>query len=400
MKRIIVLALAACIVFGAALSASATEFKASGSMWAGYDYINVDNGENVNRFTQRFRAQIEMIASENLSGVVFFEIDQDWGRTDADNSGPSTGGAIGADGVNIETKRAYIDFLIPSTTIKIRSGIQGLSLPSAVAGNPIIGDDVAAIVATTSYEGVNFTGFFARPYDSESSETTVDMFGAVAAINLDQLTVSPYAVFASTGKNAELDNDTQWYGVALEAAPIANLVLSFDGVYGKASDKDAGFVVAGKAAYAMDFATPAIMAWYASGNDDDDEGLMPVVSTDMYPTPLVGYGAIGPMTDGIFGNALGKWGVSLEAEDLTFIEKVSHTLRVTYVQGTNEHSVDIENWGEDDRAVEFDVLTIYSMYENLDFILDLAYVATDFDGGTAKETDNVLKSAILVQYNF
>lgn len=408
MKRIIVLAVAACLILGAALNASATEFKASGSLWVGYDYLNIDNdsSHDSNKFTQRFRTQIEMITSENLSGVVFFEIDQDWGRTNEENAGPSTGGALAADGVNIETKRAYLDFKIPSTAVQVRAGIQGVALPSTVAGNPVLDEDVAAIVASTSYNGINFTGFFARPYDSERSETTVDVFGAIASTKFDAATISPYIAFANTGDKAtagdvEFNHEAQWYGMAVELAPISNFVISFDGVYGKEADRDAGFLVAGKVAYVAQYATPSLMAWYASGNDDDGEGIMPSINSDcMVATPLVGGGAQGPMSDTLFGTALGKWGVALQAKDLTFIEKIDHTLQVTYIQGTNEHSADIENWGDDDRAVELDAITVYSMYDNLDFILDLAYVFTDFDSGMAKDTDNVFKAAVLAQYNF
>ena len=420
MKRIIVLALAACMVFGAVVNASATDFKASGSMWVGYNYLDVDNGDSgddVNQFKQRFRTQIEMIASENLYGVAYFEINQTWGKNDKtveDNDendlnigriGSNTGGGIGADGVNIQTRRMYVNFLVPSTTVNVRAGIQGLALPSAVAGSPVLDDDVAAIVASSSYNGVNLTGFFARPYDSDHAETTVDLFGAVVSAEINGATVTPYVMFANAGSsNADFNRDAQWYGAAVTLAPISDFTLSFDGIYGKQAGKDAGFMVAGKAAYAANFAAPALVAWYASGDDDSDGGIMPTIDdgTDMTPTTLVGAGAMGPMEDAVFGSPLGKWGVSLQAEEITFIEKLSHTVRVTYIQGTNDVATsDIENWDEDDRAVEFDVVNVYSMYDNLDFIVDLAYAATDFDNNNAAEdTDGVFKAAALVQYNF
>ncbi|SIO26240.1 outer membrane homotrimeric porin [Halodesulfovibrio marinisediminis] len=423
MKRIITLALAVCMVFGAALNASAAEIKASGNMYVGYDYLNKDNDGKKSDFIQRFRTQIDIVASEALSGTVYFEISNTWGKTNEANVGGGQGGALGADGVNIKTRRAYLDFIVPNTPVKVRAGIQGFALPGAVAGSVLLDDDLGAIVASTSYDIVDFTAFYGRPYDQadengyDKSNTSVDIFGAVAAINLDKLTVSPYAMFASTGKESirgldddgnkiPYNNDTQWYGIALEATPIANLVLSFDGVYGKASDKDAGFLVAGKAAYATQYCVPALMAWYGSGNDSDGEGLMPTLDdgTDFAATTLVGAGAQGPDSDGIFGNALGKWGVGLQVAELTFIEKVSHVARVTYIRGTNDDSntnLDIENWGEDDSAVEFDFTTTYSMYDNLDLIADFAYVVTDFDSNNAAHsTDDVFKAAILAAYSF
>ncbi|KAF1076228.1 outer membrane homotrimeric porin [Halodesulfovibrio sp. MK-HDV] len=418
MKRIITLALAMCMVFGAALNASAAEIKATGNMWVGYDYLNKDNDGKTNDFVQRFRTQIDIVASESLSGTVFFEINNKWGQTKAGNVGGGSGGAIGADGVNIQTRRAYLDFLIPNSAVKVRAGIQGFALPGAVAGNVVLNDDLGAIVASTSYSNVDFTAFYGRPYDrkdadgNDMSDSSVDIYGLVAGINFDTITVSPYAMFAAAGKNAQrtdgtaYNNDTQWYGVALEATPIQNLVLSFDGVYGKAADKDAGFLVAGKAAYTTNYCIPAFMAWYGSGDDSDGEGLMPTLDNggDFTATTLVGEGAVGPTSDAVFGNALGKWGIALQAEEITFIEKVSHIARLTYIRGTNDDSntnLDIENWGEDDSALEIDFVTTYSMYDNLDFVADLAYVATDFDSdNAASNVDNVFKAGILAVYSF
>lgn len=405
MKRIIVLALATCMVLSAALSASATEFKASGMLYAGYDYSNADDyktaASDLNQFSQRFRTQIDMVASENLSGTVFFEIDQTWGK--GGKLGAGSGGDLGADGVNVETRRAYMTFMVPNTAVKVRAGIQGLSLPGAVSGSPILADDVAAIVASTSFDNVGVTGFFARPFDTAKSETTVDFFGAIVAADFGTVSVSPYFMFANVGNNAGklFNEDAQWYGVAVEAAPIENLTLAFDGMYGKVTDRDGGYLVAAKAAYATDFAVPAFVAWYGSGNDNDGEGIMPTADgLDFTATTFVGFGAYGTSNDSLFGTALGKWGVSLQASEITFIENVTHTVRASYIQGTNEASSDLTSWGEDDSAYEFDFVTVYAAYPNLDFIVDLAYAGTDFDGGAANSVDNVYKAALGVQYNF
>lgn len=408
MKRIIVLALAACMVLGATFGASAAEFKATGFLYAGYDYYSIDDVKKQNDFSQRFRTQIDIVTSEALSGTVYFEIDQDWGETNAANAGGNTGGALGADGVNIETKRAYMTFLVPSTTVQVRAGIQGLALPGAVAGSPIINDDVAAIVASSSYDNLGVTAFFARPFDQGGSNQIVDLFGAIVTADLGVATVTPYLMFANTGDNAVnadgdavLDNrNAQWYGVAVEAAPIENLTLAFDGIYGKLAGVDAGFFLAGKAAYTTDFAVPALLAWYGSGDDNNGEGIMPVVGGyDFVPTTFVGFGAASASADALFGSAVGKWGVSLQASEMSFIEKVSHTVRATYLRGTNENANGIENWSDDDSAVEFDFVTTYAMYDNLDLIVDLAYAVTDLDDAAAS-TDDVFKAAIGAQYNF
>lgn len=416
MKRIITLALALCLVFGAALNASAAEIKASGNLWIGYDYLNTDNKGKINDFKQRFRTQIDIVASEALSGTVFFEINNVWGEN-GDKVGKNSGSDLGTDGVNIQTRRAYIDFMIPNSAVKVRAGLQGFALPGAVSGNVVLNDDLGAIVVSTSYSNVDFTAIYGRPYDNkkadgtDKSDSSIDIYGLVAAINFDTFTVSPYALFAAAGKNvaftadgSRFNNDAQWYGVALEATPMQNLVLSFDGMYGKAADKDAGFLVAGKAAYTTDFCVPAFVAWYGSGNDSDGEGRMPTLDGgDFVATTLIGEGGTTTTSDAIFGNALGKWGIALQADEITFIEKVSHVARITYVRGTNDDDnvSTIKNWSDDDSAVEFDFVTTYNMYDNLDLIADLAYVATDFDNDNVNSSvDNVFKAGIVAAYSF
>ena len=89
-----------------------------------YSRTRSDRDDDNFQATQRLRTQIDFIASESLRGVLMFEIQTDWGR-DGDYrryenndrqyvlvSG-TEGGRLDADGVNIRTKRAYIDWLIP-----------------------------------------------------------------------------------------------------------------------------------------------------------------------------------------------------------------------------------------------------------------------------------------------
>lgn len=108
--------------------------------------------------------QIDVIASENLRGVVFFEMgDFIWGRAD---------GALGADGKSVEVKRSYIDWTVPNTDLMVRMGIQGLALPGAVAGSPVLDDDVAALALTYKFNDmVGLTAFWARPYDLGIDDT-------------------------------------------------------------------------------------------------------------------------------------------------------------------------------------------------------------------------------------
>ena len=226
MKRICTLILAAGLVFGAATGASAIDFKAKGQWLMGFG-VGTDspvskvsnNGtkrkaDNTDTFDaqQRVRLQLDAVASEALSGTVYFEIGtQKWGQS-------STGGALGADGVNqVRVKNAYIDWAIPQTDAKVRMGIQGLALPNTYAGGSAVMDtDVAAVVASYKFnENASMTAFWARPFNDNfngkdaryhgTNHTNyldnMDLFGVTAPLTFDGVNLTPWVMYGMMGKN-------------------------------------------------------------------------------------------------------------------------------------------------------------------------------------------------------
>ena len=94
MKKFMTLLLAAGLVFSAASSASAIDFKAQGQWLVGFaggqgNFVDKTRttadgkkkADSSDRFSaaQRIRLQLDAVASEALSGTVYFEIgDQTW----------------------------------------------------------------------------------------------------------------------------------------------------------------------------------------------------------------------------------------------------------------------------------------------------------------------------------
>ncbi|MBC7356634.1 MAG: porin, partial [Desulfomicrobiaceae bacterium] len=154
MKRFACAALLASMLFGAAWSASAAELKTRGSIdvygqWSQnlYDFNSDVSDADNHAINQRVRMYFDYVASQNLKGVVGFEIDTEWGfdagfGTDQSNRGDSTS-TTGA----VEVKHAYIDFTYPDTTVNIKAGMQPVALPG-VFGSPIFDDDAPAIVVS------------------------------------------------------------------------------------------------------------------------------------------------------------------------------------------------------------------------------------------------------------
>ena len=114
MKRIMTLVLAAGLTLGAVSQASAVDFKAKGQWIMGFGYVDTNYTPQVNdrkthtgdnfAAVQRLRLQLDVVASEALSGTVYFEIgDTTWGHN-------RSGGQLGTDGVIVEVKigRAHV----------------------------------------------------------------------------------------------------------------------------------------------------------------------------------------------------------------------------------------------------------------------------------------------------
>ena len=149
MKKIMTLVLAAGLL-ACAQSAQAIDFQAKGQWLMGFslgqgNFVRNVAGQRVDhadKFSaaQRVRLQMDAVASEYLSGTVYFEIgDQTWGHA-------RSGGALGADGKVVEVKNAYIDWTIPETDWKVRMGIQNVALPSAAGGSAVMDDDAAGLI--------------------------------------------------------------------------------------------------------------------------------------------------------------------------------------------------------------------------------------------------------------
>ncbi len=400
MKKLMTLALAAAMMLGAATGANAIDFKAKGQWIMSFDYgMHGNFGEskaknnsgfgNEDEFEarQRVRLQLDAVASEALSGTVFFEIgDQVWGQD-------KTGGALGADSKSVvELKRAYIDWMVPQTDLKVRMGIQGIALPAFTTNaSQILDDDVAAISLNYQFnENVGLTAFWARPYndnagyykDSNLAGTqyknymdNMDMFAVLLPLTFDGVKVTPWAMYAAMGPGMfdNLKNDpgnawgrasagmvsgfqgTDWndsYGNAFWAGVTGEVTywdpfrIAWDVNYGSASYEDQkmnreGWLASLLLEYKLDWGTPGLYGWYSTGDDNNPRNgseRMPVVSANgnnqfsnfaFNGNPYIA-------REGILGSTMvGTWGIGARLKDVSFLEDLKHTLRVNFMGGTN-----------------------------------------------------------------
>ena len=398
MKKLMTLALAAAMMLGAATGANAIDFKAKGQWIMSFDYgmhgnfgeskakNNSGFGKNEDEFEarQRVRLQLDAVASEALSGTVFFEIgDQVWGQNE-------NGGALGADGKVVELKRAYIDWMVPQTDLKVRMGIQGIALPSFTTNaSQIMDDDVAAISLNYQFnENVGLTAFWARPYNDNGGYSSrwdtdydknymdnMDMFAVLLPLTFDGVKVTPWVMYAAMGPgmfdNLEKDPGNAWgrasagmvsgftgtdpldtYGNAFWAGVTGEVTywdpfrIAWDVNYGSASYADEkmnreGWLASLLLEYKLDWGTPGLYGWYSTGDDNNPRNgseRMPVVSAngnnDFSNFAFNGNPYIA--REGILGSTMvGTWGIGARLKDVSFLEDLKHTLRVNFMGGTN-----------------------------------------------------------------
>ena len=228
-KSCMVVLLAAGLLMGAAGGAKAIDFKAQGEWLMGFGLADATLTEHTREpghgpkekanendmfgAAQRLRLQLDAVASEALSGTVYFEIGtQNWGKADE-------GGALGADGNNaIKLKNAYIDWLIPQTDARMRMGIQALALPNMAGGSSILDADVAAVVGNYKFnENVGLTAFWARPVNDNFNARNhangdlkakdnyldnMDLFAVSLPMTFDGIEVTPWVMYGLLGRNA------------------------------------------------------------------------------------------------------------------------------------------------------------------------------------------------------
>lgn len=381
--------------------ASAMEIKAKGSWRVHANYVmntDFDKDTKYDRFNawQRARTVFEFIASDNLKGVLQFEIgDTKWGKDD---------GALNTDGKNIKTKHAYLDFNVFDTQVK--AGLQPIALPS-VFGSHILSADVAAFLVSkqvTDMFGVTLG--WARPYDQEDIHPyrtdkhwndEVDVFLMVVPVTMNGLKLNPFVVMSNFGKDflGEESNAKMYHGgLNFEVLMFNPFVLKGDFNYGYVkwndNNKQSGWVAVLAAQYQMDLFTPEVFGFYETGEDKvfNDSKTMPVIGTDGGAFgPGIGYGsntefnmdnllrsALYSMFDDYQNQegAMGLKGVGFALRDITLIDKLSHDVVLYYVMGNN-HKDNVFLMTTEDKYYEANFNSSYKIYENLSLILETAY---------------------------
>ncbi|MDR3320552.1 MAG: outer membrane homotrimeric porin [Desulfovibrio sp.] len=234
MKRIAILFLAAGLLLGTSSTACAIDFKLEGEWLMGFgagqtNLVNkVRKGDekrhadtdDVFTAAQRLLLKLEAVASENLSGTVYFEIgDTIWGQSES-------GGALGADSTSIiKLKNAYLDWDVPGTDLKFRIGIQPVTMPNQAGGSAVFDTDAAGIISAYQFnDNVGLTALWVRPFNDNYAGyadgvkpdyyranflDNMDLFALLLPLKFDGFEATPWVMYGMRGKNTAKFDDYQ-----------------------------------------------------------------------------------------------------------------------------------------------------------------------------------------------
>jgi hypothetical protein len=464
MKKFLAFALLAAFVLSAAAASAATTLKTSGAMDFSYgwtDNTNFFDGEDDRgqeddlMAMQRLRAYFDWSASENLRGVFGIEYGAAiWGNQ-------ATGADLDGDERAIEVKHAYMDFTVPNTGLSLRMGLQPIALP-ANFGSPIFDYDVAGILAQYKFNdmvsgafgwfrlGNQNTGTSEIGGSSGNKNDEVDAFALMLPITADGVEFTPWAMYAVHGQNASggaplaaglapanatapigNDLDVWWVGGQFKMTMFAPFTIYSDLIYGNQdgsnnsrNDREGWYFDAG-VDYKMDGVTPGLFFMYTTGDDDDPTNgseRIPTVGANVFFTSFGFAGAAGLLDD--YADRVissdgteGMWLLCAQLADFSFLNKLSHTFRVAYGEGTNDADVVkvkgiAERLTDKDSFWEVNLDSTYSIYENLTAVIEMGYINLDLDSATwdrsntgvwaarADKTSDAWKLAINLNYKF
>lgn len=362
----------------------------------GYDYL-----EDEFEARSRVRIQLDAIASESLSGQVYFEIGKFiWGKA----SGAQSGAALGADSNTIKLKRAYIDWMVPETKLRFRMGIQAFRSPFyAMDGPTALTADGAGVIASYELnENVAFTAFWMRPYndnyisqsdpDENGFMDNFDLGGLYIPMHFDGWAVTPWGAYGAIGPNTFrndkgqfqnriwnpdgnyffsgmfplLGNDPKinpktthayanvwWAGATGEFTFWDPWRLAWEFAYGSVTWADdegmdrRGWIGALLLEYKLNWGIPGLYGWYASGDDDDlsnGSERMPYLVNDFgvsgFSDSFAGPDINGMERDRVMANTLiGTWGVGLRLKNFSFLPDLRHTIHASLWGGTNSSGI-------------------------------------------------------------
>ncbi len=429
MKRIITLGLAAAMLCGASMSAEAAEIKVNG-MWqmtgvyenhlglVNDDAVNSAPGsrEDISDFSVKHRLHVNMniVNSENLMANIGFmaPILGEWGQ------GPL---AVGGGELGIHLLRAYIDWYIPTTKVKIRMGMQPNLRPNYLDmnTNPHFNHFAPGVMVEAPINQMfTFQAQWLRLVDTTflgtNNSVSADYFTVNLPIKFDGGMVTPWASYMLKHEDVDVPvpsrlngvgDNTYWVGLTSKFTMFDPFTLNFDFMYSSANSDNAdptthyntvnydgyGWLVDGSIAYRSKYGSTKLSAWYSPGADKDgDNGHFgEIISTWVSPSAFFYqdlFTATALLPSSGAGSPNGTWGIMLGHTGLELAKNWHIGGHVMYLHGTHHKNsitpgttFEPNHLTTEDSLVEFSLWTRHQIMKGLTSSFEVNYIMENFD---------------------
>lgn len=421
---------------------------------------------------QRVRLQLDAVASENLSGTVLFELlESTWGQAESGGALGADEKIVGVLNAYIDWTVPNTDLKVRMGLQPIEmpnvaggSSILNTDALAAVTLNYQFNENVGATLMWGRPFNDNYSTWKSgHSNDKNNFLDNVDLIALSVPITFDGIEVTPWVMYGIIGQNAgrsyEEDGDEKvytgpsdlfsvnfglgdpidferrhantsafWAGLPFKLSlwdPLnievdlnygyvqsagRGTIQRSDGVDKRIDSKREGWLAKALIEYKMDWGTPGVFGWYASGDDSNvkngSERLPSIEAkgnfTSMMGDDNFGWASNSCMYDRTL-NYAGTWGVGLQLKEMSFLEDLTHTFRVAYWGGTNspemaKYATSPTDWEDgsisdglyltrNDGLLEFNLINSYQMYENFEINLELGYMVNFFDQDTWKKAN-------------
>ncbi|HCR12508.1 outer membrane homotrimeric porin [Solidesulfovibrio sp.] len=229
MKRFGMLAIAAALLLGSAMSASAaTEVKMVGDAYVYGNYFQNHNftgwstgswDNNSGAYTgagtqtedrfqiwERFRLRTDFVANEAVKFRLGIKVEDVWGHGTLTAANPTT---------SVSVYQAFLQFKLPDCNVEVTAGLQDFSMPAnAFFSDSVIygGDRAAALVVNVPVVPDTFSVVAAyarmldknRTYDTTTTQQAdeLDLYLLTLPITVEGFKVTPYGAIAVAGRDA------------------------------------------------------------------------------------------------------------------------------------------------------------------------------------------------------
>ena len=406
MKKFFIIATAVILAIALAAPLFAMDFKASGfvrvrSLWMD-NFPDFDDDNHDSRSFVDNRARVKFsFTQDNVTGVVYLEMDGVWGNGPGDRN---HAGFWGADRAAVEVKNYYIKFKVPRIPVSLTAGVQSFAIRPAAFQYT----DGGGLKITVNAKPVKANLFWMKPWEGSTQDSQdTDIYAADVAVNVGPAKVGMFAEYMNA-KCYPLNNDTGrmdawWVGVN-GSGKVGPVKFSMDFIYGDGEyenhdtdvDTDySGWLVMGKVGYVLNKYEFGFEGFYASGqdyNDTDFDGyFIPPASEagSIYVPAVVVLGS--PVYDHGYLPGNYSWGsVSKGAWSGLWLAKIYANIPVldwlilypgAMVIGNTEDNGN-RIWGAngDDEAIggyEFDIIAKLKITKNLTYSVGAGYLFVD-----------------------